>query len=130
MPGMGSPFFRFYIAYVCAGIALTGYDISTPPAHQKAYVLMRDYKVAIMTWFLWPIVAVRDSFQEQILRGRGIRYAFGVLLLFSGLYLLADLAFVFFGWLTSSPIVTSVLSVIVVVILSPLVTVIVMPRWY
>lgn len=120
---------RFLMAYVVTGIALVGYDFNTPPIHQKIYILRRQTGVVIITLVLWPIVFLRDGWVEQVLRGRGIRFIVGIVVLFIALFVTSGLLLQFFSWLTGSALATVILSFFVALFVSPVAMAFAMPGW-
>jgi hypothetical protein len=79
------------LAYIGTGIALTGYDFSADPIDQKQYVIQRNFKVAMIMWFVWPISAVSDFIALRHFKRRSGRFALGVLLLLAAMYMWARL---------------------------------------
>lgn len=115
------------VAYLATGIALTGYDFSAPPQHRKMYVIQRNYKAAIRYWFLWPLLASFEAYQEQRLRGRRFRFAVGVLSLVVGMVFWCWVAAELLAQLVGPAWLAAVLTIITSVLASPILTAIVMP---
>ena len=116
------------IAYFTTGIALTGYDFSAPPMQKKMYVINQNYKMAVLTWFTWPISSIFDAYQEQKIGRNGIRFFLGVVLLTAGMFFWGKLVFNVSERLFGIYWASTAITVILLLISAPIITAIAMPN--
>ena len=111
------------LAYVATGLALTGYDFSAPLIHRKGYVAARNYKVAVVTWFIWPFSAFQDIYYAFIEKKAWFRFAVGVIVLLVAMFFLATVVKAYVGGA-----VGYVVAFIALVFASPVLVAIALPR--
>src|SRR4051812_25836026 len=87
------------LSYVLTGVALVGYDMAAPPIERKAYVVQKNFKVALVTWFVWPATVIFEAIEERRMRRRYFRFLIGVLVLAVGIFLWAQVAYLALLWL-------------------------------
>ena len=119
----------FVLAYLLTGIALTGYDFSAPAAERKMYVLRRNYAVATITWFVWPITVVHEALTERKMNGRYWRFLIGVFVLSVAMYLWTTMAYLLCLWLIGSAWVALIVTTVAMLLFSPIITAIAMPPY-
>lgn len=69
------------LSYLLTGVALTGYDFAAHPIDKKGYAASRNYKVAIVIWFVWPVTACLDVYFQYRRKKGGTRLLFSILAL-------------------------------------------------
>jgi hypothetical protein len=114
--------------YLITGAALTACDFSAPPLHAKAYVIQRNHAVAIRNWFIWPLTAAFDIYQEAKLRRAPFRLSVGVALLALGILVLVCAAFVITRLFVPWSFVAYVIALVVGFAASPIVSALAMPK--
>jgi hypothetical protein len=115
------------MTYLISGIALTGYDFSAPPIHRKGYVIQKNYKVAIIIFFLWPIAALHEAYMEHKMRKPYARYLIGVAMLSVGIYMWAKAVYLLCYLIVDIEWVVFIITGIVMLFGSPIITAITMP---
>lgn len=107
------------VAYLCTGIALTGYDFSAPATHRKRYVTHQRYGIAVVTWFIWPLSTLGDVYQELRFGTRGFRLFTGVILLAGGMSLWGRLCYLVIKMIVDPAWLAAALTVIPLILTSP-----------
>lgn len=115
------------LAYVITGMALVGYDMAAPLLERKQYVIRKNFKVAVITWFVWPATAVFDATEERKMRRPYRRFLFGVALLALGVFLWAQVAYLASLWLIGISWAAFIVTAIATLLAPPILTGIVMP---
>lgn len=115
------------LSYVLTGVALVGYDMSAPPIERKAYVVQKNFKVALITWFVWPATVIFEAIEEHRMRRRYLRFLMGVVMLAVGMFLWAQVAYLASLWLIGVKWVAFVVAAITMLLAAPIITGIAMP---
>jgi hypothetical protein len=115
------------LAYVLTGVALVGYDMSAPPLERKQYVIRKNFKVAVVTWFVWPATVVFETLKERRVQRRYLRFLFGVLLLAGGMFLWAEVVYLASLWLIGVSGAAFVVTATTMLFACPIITGIAMP---
>lgn len=115
------------LSYVLTGVALVGYDMAAPPVERKAYVVQKNFKVALITWFVWPATVIFEAIEEHRMRRRYFRFLIGVLMLAVGMFLWAQVAYLAALWLIGIKWVAFVVAAITMLFACPIITGIAMP---
>lgn len=115
------------LAYVLTGVALVGYDMAAPPIERKAYVVQKNFKVALITWFVWPATVIFEAIEEHRMRRRYFRFLIGVVMLAVGMFLWAQVAYLATLWAIGIKWVGFVVTAIAMLFACPILTGIAMP---
>ena len=115
------------LSYVLTGVALVGYDMAAPPIERKAYVVQKNFKVALVTWFVWPATVIFEAIEEHRMRRRYLRFLTGVLMLAVVMFLWAQVAYLASLWLIGVQWVAFVVAAIMMLVACPIITGIAMP---
>jgi hypothetical protein len=115
------------MVYLITGIAITGYDFSAPPIDKKGYVIQKNYKVATVIFFLWPIAVLHEAYYEHKARKPYARYLIGVAALFIGIYMWAKLMYLICFSMINIEFMAFIATSIAMLFGSPLITKIAMP---
>lgn len=115
------------LSYVLTGVALVGYDMAAPPLERKAYVVQKNFKVALTTWFVWPATVIFEAIEEHRMRRRYFRFLLGVLMLAIGMFLWAQVVYLASLWLIGVSWVAFVITAVTMLFVCPIITGIAMP---
>ena len=116
------------MAYILTGISITAYDYAAPAIHRKGYVIRRDVPLTLVLCLIWPLAVLIDARDRCRVR-QGARFISGIVSLFCAFYL--------WGWAIScgvnllfkSQSMAYAISGISLLFLTPLFTVLSMPRY-
>ena len=115
------------LAYILTGMALVGYDMSAPLLERKQYVIQKNFRVAFITWFVWPATALFDALEERKMQRRYLRFIFGVALLALGMFLWAQVAYLASLWIIGISWIAFVIAAMAMFVAAPILTGIAMP---
>lgn len=115
------------MAYLITGVALTVYDFSAPPIDRKGYVIQRNYKVAVLIYFLWPIAVLQEAYMEHKMRKPYARYLIGVAFLSVGIYMWAKVVYLICFAIVSIELIAFIVTGIAVLFGSNITSVVAMP---
>jgi hypothetical protein len=115
------------MAYLITGVALTGYDFSAPPIDRKGYVIQKNYKVAVLIFFLWPLAVLHEAYMEHKMRKPYGRYLIGVVFLSVGVYMWAKVVYLICFAIISIELIVFIVTGIAMLFGSPIITAVAMP---
>jgi hypothetical protein len=92
------------------------------------YVINQDYRVAIMTWFVWPLSSMREARGETRVGRSGFRFFLGVLFLAIGMFFWGRLAFVIADNIIGVFWINTIVAFLALALTSPILTAIAMPK--
>lgn len=72
--------------------------MAAPPIERKAYVIRKNFKVALITWFVWPATVIFEAIEEHRMRRRYFRFLLGVVMLAIAMFLWAQVVYLIVLW--------------------------------
>ena len=115
------------LAYVLTGVALVGYDMAAPPTERKAYVVQKNFKVAFITWFVWPATVIFEAIEEHRMRRRYLSFLMGVVMLAVGIFFWAHVAYLVVLWAIGIKWIGFVVTAIAMLLACPIISGVAMP---
>ncbi|MDD4195267.1 MAG: hypothetical protein PHT96_02505 [Syntrophorhabdaceae bacterium] len=117
------------MAYIFTGMSITAYDYAAPALYRTAYVIGRNIPLTLVLCLIWLFPVAIDA-RNSCRTGKGcVRFVPGIVSLFCAFYL--------WGWAVScgvhlvlkSQLFAYAISGIVLIFLTPIFTVLPMPRY-